>query len=237
MSLSKNTTSFIEYFTRAMAFYAEHFLALVNLSFACIAPTIFKTILDGTGDPGGSLIGLLLAPVIFCVYTFFSMCLTYQTVSMAMGQGLTVKDVMAHVAARFLKGVGGHLLLSLVVIVGSILLILPGIYCFVIFYFFIFGILLEDKGVFASFKRSHELAHHRFWRVLAAHALVFLLMILLFMSLIIGMKMMGADNLITMVLTGVVAALTMPVFVAFYYFVYADIKAEYDGVLNIVVKG
>lgn len=234
-SLSQNKTSFTEYFGRAMTLYAENFLALVNFSFACIAPTIFKALFDATDDPGVSLLGLLLAPIVFGVYTFFSMCLTYMTASLAMGQGVTAKDAMGYVAARFLRGVGGYLLLSLAVIVGFVLLIVPGIYCFTVFYFFIYEILLEDKGIIASFKRSDELVRHRFWRVLAAHGLVFLLTALLFMPLVIGMKMMGLDNGLSMVLTGVVAALLMPVFVAFYYFIYADLKVEYDGVINISV--
>ena len=226
---AKDTSSFVEYFSRAVTLYAENFTVLVNFSFACVTPTVLKTILDGADETGVSLLGLILTPFIFLVYTFFLMCLTHMTASLGMGQGISAKDVMAHVAARFLRGVGAYFLLSFAVLAGLFLLIVPGIYCFTVFYFFIFALLLEDKGLLDSFKRSDELVRPHFWKVLAAHGLVFCLMALLFVPLVVGASMMGLGSGVSMVLTGVAAAVVMPVFIAFYYFIYADLKAGHDG--------
>jgi len=153
-----------------------------------------------------------------------------------MGQRITSSEAMAHVWAKFLRGAGGYLLLSLAVIAGIKLLILPGVYCFTVFYFFIFEILLQDKGLLASFKRSDELVRYRFWRVLAAHALVFCLTALFFVPFVIGMAMLGLGNGVSIVLTGAIAALFMPVFVGFYYFIYADLSAEHDAAINTPVN-
>ena len=232
---AQSKISFSEYFGKAITLYADNFQVLVNFSFACVAPTLFKALLDGADENGVSLIGLLLSPVIFCIYTFFLMCLTYMTASLAMGNKPTAGEVMKHVGAKFLSGIGGYLLLSLAVIVGIILLILPGIYCLTIFYFFIFAVLLEDKGVGAAFKRSDALVRPRFWKVLAAHGLVFLVTVVFLIPFILGMKMLGLGNGITTVVAGVVAGLVMPVLVAFYYFIYAALKAAHDGVMNISV--
>ena len=49
------------------------------------------------------------------------------------------------------------------------------------------------------------------------------------------MKMMGFGKDISTVLVGVMAGLVMPVLVAFYYFIYAALKADHDGVMNISV--
>jgi len=233
---SKNMASFTEYLGRAVTLYAENFTIFLNFSFACVAPTVIKSLLDGAEDANVAVLGLLLGPLVFCVYTFFTMCLTYVVASLGRGQGLSAREAMGHVRARFLRGTGGYLLLSFAVIAGLFLLVVPGIYCFTVLYFFIFEILLEDKGVVASLKRSHELVCPCFWRILAAHGVVFGLTALLFVPLIVGMGMIGIANVVSLVLMGVVAALVMPVFVAFYYFIYADIKPGQDGVINTPVK-
>ncbi len=230
---AKSMLSLSEYFGRAVTLYAEHFLVLVNLSFACIAPTIFKSLMDGEG--GVSLIGIFLTPVVFCMYTFFLMSLTYMIASLAMEHPLTAGDAMKYVRTKFFKGLGGYLLLGLGVMAGLFLLILPGIYCFTVFYFFVFALLLEDKGVWDAFKRSDELVRPRFWKVLAAHGLVFLLTLVLLTPLVVGVRMLGFGDEITVVFLGVVAALILPVLIAFYYFIYAALKVEHDGVMNISV--
>lgn len=232
---SKSTISFPEYFGQAVTLYAENFQVLLNFSFAASALTIFKALLDATDESGVSFIGLLLTPLVFAAYTFFSMCLIYMTASLATGHALTAGEAVKYVRTKCLKGMGGYLLLSLAVIAGLVLLLLPGIYCFTVFYFFIFPILLEDMGVMAAFKRCQEFVRPRFWKVLAAHGLVFLLMVILILPLVIGTRMMGFGGGVMPVLIGVVTSLVMPVFVGFYYFIYMALKAEHDGRMNIAV--
>ncbi len=232
---AKNPISFPDLFGRSIALYAQNFLVLVNLSFACTAPTIFKSLLDGAGDQGLSWIAVVLMPIVFIINTFFLMCLTYMTAMLATDQQVTVREAVDHVRGKFFRGVGGYLLLSAAVILGTVLLVLPGLYCFVVFYFFVFAILLEDAGIVASFKRSDELVRSRFWTVLLAHGLVFLMTMILLLPVIFGLSMMGLAGAFTTVFVGVVTAVVMPVLVAFYYFVYAALKAEHDGVMNISV--
>jgi hypothetical protein len=234
-AVSSSKVSFSEYLGRALRLYADNFSVLMNFSFACMAPTIFKSLLDATDETGVSLIGVLLSPVIFCIYTFFLMCLTYMTSSLAMNRDLTARDAVTYVRTKFFRGLGGYLLLSVGVIAGLFLLVLPGIYCFTVFYFFIFAVLFEEKGVWVAFKRSDELVRFRFWRVLAAHGWAFFLSVLVMLPFFVGMKMMGLSSGITTVIVGVLVAIVMPVLAGFYYFIYADLKVEHDGVMNISV--
>ena len=231
----KDNISFSECFGRGIKLYADHFPLLVNFSFACTVPTILKTLLDSEEASGLTWTTLLFTPIIFIVYTFFAMCLSYAIAILATGQLITIKEIVAHVSVKFLRGVGGYSLLSLAVLAGIILLVLPGLYCLTVFYFFIFAILLEEKGVWESFKRSDELVRPHFWKVLAAHGLVFLLMILLLTPFMIGMSMMGWSQTVISVVIGVASALIMPILVAFYYYIYATLKAGHDGVINISV--
>ncbi len=223
---------FSEYLGRAITLYADNFSALMLFSFACAAPAVFNALLNAVGLP---FVSFLLIPVIFCVHIFFLMCMTYMVVSLAMDRQVTAGEVMVYVRDRSLRGIGGYLLLTLVVLLGFMLLILPGIFCFTVGYFFIFVILLEDMGVVAAFKRSYALVSPCFWKVLGAHGLVFLLTGVLLLPFFVGMTMMGFDREIVMPFIGVVAALSMPAFVAFYYFIYTDLKAGLDGVMNISV--
>ncbi len=232
---SKSTISFSEFFGKAVALYTENFMPLVNFSFACTAAIVLKSLLDTTTETGMSLLAVILSPVFFAVNTFFLMCLTYMVSSLAMGKPLTPGDAMQYVWGKFLRGMGGYLLLSLLALVGLLLLVVPGIYVITAFNFFIFAILLDDKGVLDSFKYSRELVHSRFWKVLAANALVFVLAFVLTTPIALGIQMMGLPNGVTVVVIGVAGALVMPVMVGFYYFIYEALKAGREGVVNISV--
>jgi hypothetical protein len=232
---SKSSISFSEFFGKAVTLYTENFMPLVNFSFACTAVMVLKSLLDTTTETGTSLLAVILSPIFFAVNTFFLMCLTYMVSSLAVGKSLTPGDVMQYVWEKFLRGMGGYLLISLLALAGLLLLIVPGIYVITVFNFFIFAILIDDKGVLDSFKYSRELVHSRFWKVLAANALVFAVAFLFMVPIALGGRMMGLANGVLVVIIGVVGALAMPVFVGFYYFIYEALKVEREGVVNISV--
>jgi hypothetical protein len=225
-----------DFLGRSITTYKENFLLLLNFSCAASAPVIFKMLLQSSEDQGLAALGTLLGPVVFCVYVFFFLCLIFVAASLMQGQVLEPKEVMAHVWKKFWQGIACYLVFGIAVMAGLFLLIVPGIYCFTVLSFFAFAVLLEDKGVWASFKRSDELVKGSFWPVLGANAIIMLLMAGLFLPIILGLKMMGVGDLILFVILGVAGALVAPAFIIFYYLIYDQLKNEKDGALNISVR-
>lgn len=67
----------------------------------------------------------------------------------------------------YLRLVATDLLFVLIVVVGFLLLLIPGVVAFTWFALAAAVLELEDLGVRASFRRSRELVRGNFWRVLA----------------------------------------------------------------------
>ncbi len=233
----KKAFSTSEYMGRAITVYKENFLSLLNFSCAASFPLIFRMLLQASSDPDIVTLGMLVGPLVFCGYVFFFLCLVFAAASFVQGQLLGAKEVMAYVWSRFWRGVGAYLIFGVAVLGGVFLLVIPGVYCYTVLSFFSLAILLEDKGLWAAFKRSDDLVKGFFWPVLGANGIVVLATLVLFVPLILGMKMMGATDSVLFVLLGVVGAVIAPIFVIFYYFIYDFLKDEKDGRLNISVQG
>lgn len=233
-----NKVSLTDLLGKGVQCYADNFQVFFNISFLCAAPMVLNVLLNSGNDPadnGINLVTLLVSPFLFLVNVFFSMCLAYAVASTVQQERPVFSLIVGHVRQRFLRGLGGSLLMGMGTFLGVLLLILPGIYFFTVFYFFIWAILLEDTKVIEGFKRSYQLVKPRFWMVLGAHALMCLLALVVFLPVAVGLGMLGVDRVVIDVLGGVVSALVTPAIVAFYYLIYTQLKTENDHVLNISV--
>ncbi len=225
-----------DFLGRSLTVYKENFALLLNFSCAASAPVIFKMLLQSSSDPALAALGTLLGPATFCLYVFFFLCLMYLAASLIEGQVLSGKEAVAYVWSKFWRGVGAYLIFGIAVLGGLVLLVVPGVYCFTVLSFFPFAILLEDKGLWAAFKRSVELVKGSFWPVLGANGVVLFITIAVFIPLTLGLKMMGVGDTVLFVILGIVGALMAPAFVVFYYLIYDFLKNEKDGTLNISVR-
>jgi hypothetical protein len=81
---------------------------------------------------------------------------------------------LRHVARklRYLRLISADLLVTLVIVVGLLLFLVPGVVFFAWFAFVAPVIEIEDHTVRAAFRRSRELVRGRFWIVLAIVALL-----------------------------------------------------------------
>ncbi|MFH0754025.1 MAG: YciC family protein [Candidatus Omnitrophota bacterium] len=221
---------------RSITAYRENFTLLLNFSLAASAPVVFRMLLQTTADEGLAALGMLLGPMVFCSYVFFFMCQVFVVSNSMQGQALGAKEVMGYVRARFLRLLGAYFLFTMVVFLGFFLLVIPGVYALTVLMFYPFIIMIEDKKLWDSFKRSYELVKGYFWPVLGANAAVFLISLALFIPVFIALRMMGSSDVILLIILGVMGTLTAPLFVIFYYLIYDALKIEKDGVLNIVQR-
>ncbi len=232
----KGNIPFGEYFGRALALYGENFSLFFPLSMASVGMTVIKALLSFSHDHRFVLLAAMLGPVEVCFYVYFLAALIFSVGSRADGSSVGFSDIFLSVWQRFWRCLGGYLLFGLSLLAGIFLLVLPGIYCLTVFYFFIFAILFEDKSVLAAFKRSDELVKGSFIKVLSAHAVVIFIFGILITFLFVGARLMGWDRNVLLVVADIIAAAAMPVFLGFYYAVFLHLKNEKDGVLGISLR-
>jgi hypothetical protein len=71
------------------------------------------------------------------------------------------------------------LLVGIMVIVGSLLLIVPGIYLAIRFSYYLYAGMIEEEGIFGSLRRSWEVTAGNWWRTLGLLIIIALVAIVL----------------------------------------------------------
>jgi hypothetical protein len=144
-----------------------------------------------------------------------------------------------------LKGVGGHvvaLILGMLgylvaVMIGTVLLIVPGIILMISLAMFLPAIVLGGKGAIDGLKYSHKLVWGNWWRVATIVTIALIIMYLLFLiaGMILGI-FAGFGNadlatvfLVQMGATIVASLLVMPYFMALYVEVFRELKMRKLG--------
>lgn len=150
-------------------------LAWVNLLLVALAVVgallAFVAIVVVAG-PVGVLIGVLLSfPLIFFIGGFSGWMLTKITIAAARGQKLSFKEAMPQTFSEPWKYIWTCILMGLVIGVGFILFIVPGI--IFLAWFAMAPYLMVDKGVWGAdaLSQARELARRRNWDVLGVLSL------------------------------------------------------------------
>lgn len=110
------------------------------------------------------LIGLPASVVSVMVGTFLTGMLTVVMGKAVLGQPITFGEAWQHIKPRFGALLGLSLLYMLIVVVGSIFLILPGVWLYVLFSLASTALVLEGATVGRSFDRSRALINGAWWR-------------------------------------------------------------------------
>lgn len=122
-------------------------------------------------DTGGAAVPALIGAALVITITATIGDVFYTGVIAAVvGERRTgVRHELAEIARTlpYLRLVGVDVLFALVVAVGMVLLIVPGVIAFTWFVLAAPVVEIEGLGVRASFRRSRELVRGNFWRVLA----------------------------------------------------------------------
>jgi len=81
----------------------------------------------------------------------------------------------------------GTLLYMLIMMLGMILLIIPGLYLMITLMFFMYVMIAEDKGIIDSLKASHQLVKGSWWRTMGV--MTVLMIIYMVIGLVIGLTL------------------------------------------------
>jgi hypothetical protein len=114
----------------------------------------------------------------------------------------------------------GTILYALAVVVGSIFLIVPGIYLSVRFGFVLYAIISENCSAIDGFKYSSKLVEGRWWPIFGSMLVSILFFIPIFIMAIIAGIMFASQPLLAGVAGGIIGAVVTPPMVLFYVKIY-----------------
>ncbi len=145
----------------------------------------------------------------------------------------------------FLPLLFGVILYAVAVVVGSILLIIPGLFLMVSLYLFWPAVVLERLGPVAALKRSHNLVKGNWWRTLTILSVpAFLIMIVyIAVAFVIGVffaasitagaeinpENLGQTQLVMQLLEVPFKAAMIPLFAAVMVVLFHDLKLRKEG--------
>jgi len=136
------------------------------------------TLYSFSGQGTGSVIVVVLASFLVAVATYIATGAVFEAlISAYLGRPTTWRSSLAHAQTRAASLIWLAVLTTVFVMIGFILLVLPGIWLLVAISVAVPALMFEGVGGFAAMKRSMELVDGRWWatlgRLLAAYVLLF----------------------------------------------------------------
>ncbi|HZQ16866.1 MAG TPA: hypothetical protein VFA82_08855 [Gaiellaceae bacterium] len=125
---------------------------------------------------------------------------------------LTLAETIARVWPRFWPVVGAGLLAGVAIAVGFVLLVVPGLYLATIWSVVIPAVVLEQRDVMASFRRSRELVGGHGWTVLGV--IVVTIAINIAAGIVLGIAFSGLSSELSRYVGDVVSNTIISPFVA-----------------------
>ena len=165
------------------------FLITIAISFAIgLVSTLFMAAFQSAPEIGtGIYVFLQLISTLISLWTGYN--LYKMMINMIDGVEVKALDVLYYskdTANKLLKYIGGSLLLALVIIVGLICFIIPGIYFSIRFMFVPMLIIDKNMGIMDSFKKSSEMTKGEIWHLIGFAFISFGIIIVGLIALLVG---------------------------------------------------
>ena len=144
----------------------------------------------------------------------------------------SVSDAIVSVLKKIIPIFIAGIIYFIVVIIGIIALIIPGIFLAIAFFFYSHSILLNNKGIFTSFEESYNIVKGNWWQVFTLY------LILIIISVLIGL-LFGSPGFffptpsVLMVVSYFVAGIAMVVYTIIYFQLTKRGEKIEEGVVNI----
>lgn len=226
--------------------YRTHFATLVMCTALAYLPALVVRALFA-GDAARILAGqaveartpvamsLLAALLAILSYALMSALLAICTSQIYLGETVDVRAALRHAVARLPAVIGATVLVAMIIGVGMLLLIAPGLYAAALLFAVIPLLVIEDRGVFASFARSGVLSQDRKWHILLTVGLTFLiyLVVLLGLSLVVGLLAaavgFAGGVLLQTVFSSIVTICIYPIIPITTVLLYYDARIQSEG--------
>jgi Uncharacterised protein family (UPF0259)/Membrane domain of glycerophosphoryl diester phosphodiesterase len=144
----------------------------------------------------GFLLSLLSQVLLIVMTVALSGCLITVISEAVLGRRLSPNEAFNRVKPRIPGLVGLALLVGIIVMIGLLLLLLPGIFAYVALALSAPAFILERVGVTDSMRRSWELVKGDFWRVLGILLLGFLIVLVIMFIIIIPFAIIAGASFV-----------------------------------------
>lgn len=179
--------------------------------------------------------------VMMVVFTVIYGALIYQIDALARGQRPSLAEAVGLGLKRLPVLLGVGILLFIMLVVGLVLLVIPGIWLWGVFQLAFVAAVIERTGVFASFGVSRNLVRGNWWRanVVIFVAFILLMVVLMVIGAIVGFVMAATGSASTImspggqaiqqVFSGVLNLFTLSFYPCVLLAVYNDLKLRREG--------
>lgn len=160
-----------------------------------IVPVLLTAFVFVTLDPAAAVVLTILAWLI--AYFWLSAALVYGVVSDLRGNKASVGEILSGALSVLLPVSLISIVVGVIVLLGWIVFIIPGIFLYVIFWVAVPAAVVERTGVIDSMKRSLELTKGNRWKVFFVLVLwiVISFIIQVIVAFAVGVPMMPADQM------------------------------------------
>lgn len=183
---------------------------------------------------GGYLLAMLIMLVVYGA-------LFARIDAVARGEQMSVGEAFGAGVNSSARLLGVGILLTIMLVIGTLLLVIPGIYLWGVFQLAVIPPVLERAGVLESFGISQRLVKGNWWRVFLIVLVAFC--ILMVLSVVVGVVAgviaaiagpvepgsFGPTALLSQVLSGLVNLITLAFFPSVMLAVYYDLKLRKEG--------
>jgi hypothetical protein len=206
------------------------FFGLATLKNAALGP---QAVVDMVKSPGLWLTYLLFILLYLVIYTAMISAIN----SVALGREAALGDSVSIGTRLMPRTFAAGVLMGLMIFVGCILLVIPGIYLWGIYQLAFVAIVIEDTGISDSFGVSRRLIKGYWWRsVTITSVSIVIVMVFSFLSGFIGALLSGLLGFNTVagvvaraVVGGVVNLFVYAMLPCFLVAMYYDLKLRHEG--------
>ncbi|MEX1994457.1 MAG: hypothetical protein WD929_07325 [Steroidobacteraceae bacterium] len=157
--------------------------------------------------------------------------------SIAQDHRYGVGKCIGFVVPRVITLIAAFILYSIAIVLGLVLLVVPGLILMLSLYMFLPAIVLDGKGIIESLQYSHSLVWGNWWRTaaVATIAIIIIYVLVILVGLVFGLVLIvtGFDPVIAFLIEAAVTVLAglliTPLFIALYLEMYRDLKMRKTG--------
>ena len=190
-------------------------------------------------EPNQTLVVMLVPVVLVAIVAYLVIYLTvvHRVGLIAQGRLEPIGASMRVALRRAWRVVLAGLMYALVVMIGMMLLLVPGFIFMLSMGFYMFCILLDDDGVFESLGRSHRLVWGKWWRTALIATVVGIVYMIIMSAVSIPVLLINAlvvesgplQSVIANVGDMIASAVSAPILVSVFIVVFHDLKLRTEG--------
>jgi len=138
----------------------------------------------------------------------------------------SVGELLKSISPKLLPLLGLTIVLSILISIGLVLLIIPGIIMLLVWFVAVPVLIIEDKGVFESMSRSGELTKSNRWRIFGLMVVVYVAVFVVFLIAALIAAALPILGLIAFVVLAVIVYPWIAVVVPTVYYALAGAKGQ-----------